>query len=60
MRGTTGKVTGTVALAGVLALSGCSDDADTDVDTGLEEEQIEEDVERFGVPGEEEPPDDDE
>lgn len=59
MRGTTGKVTGTVALAGVLALSGCSDDADTDVDTELQDEEVEETVERFGVPGEEESPGDD-
>lgn len=48
MRGTAGKATGTMALAGMLALSGCSD---ADVDTELEEEQLQEDVERFGVPG---------
>lgn len=56
MRGTTGKVAGTLTLAGVLALSGCSD---ADVDTELEEEQLEEDVERFGVPGEDESSGDD-
>ena len=55
MGGTTGKVVGTAALAGALALSGCSGDGtETDVDTELEDEQIEQTVDRFGVPGEEE------